>query len=253
MRIDPRRSFRFILVHLFGCLVPLLLLGGCEEDIRPARAIQLMRDPTSADARRTGIAALSTRWNFGKLPPYPGYYQKIARDDSDYTVRAMAIRALNICRDGSATPIFVAGLRDKNELVRLESAKALANLPAPDAVLPLFIAVSGSREELGPDGHAVEVAENQDVRIAAADALRRYRDLKNGRAKGMPEPTGGVESEVARDASAVARFLISHLNDLDFGVAWQCRQSLITMTGQDFRYDEAAWLAYLAGPSKPFG
>ena len=25
------------------------------------------------------------------------------------------------------------------------------------------------------------------------------------------------------------------------------------MTGQDLRYDEAGWLAYLTGPEKPFG
>ena len=43
----------------------------------------------------------------------------------------MAIRALNICRDATATSIFINGLKDDNELVRLESAKALANIPDP--------------------------------------------------------------------------------------------------------------------------
>jgi hypothetical protein len=36
------------------------------------------------------------------------------------------------------------------------------------------------------------------------------------------------------------------LNDDDFGVSWQARQSLELLTGQDFRYDPKAWLNYLA-------
>jgi hypothetical protein len=251
MHTDSRTSLLRICVHLCASVVWLLLLVGCEEDIKPARALQLMRDPTSADARRTGIAALATRWSFGKLPPYPGYYQKIAREDPDYTVRAMAIRALNLCRDQSATRIFISGLKDESELVRLESAKALANVPDPDAVNPLMQTLAGARLGLGPGGQPSVVAETMDVRIAAADALRRYRDLKDGIAPGMPKPTDDATRELS--ASIIARTLASHLNDMDFGVAWQSRQSLITMTGQDFRYDEAAWLQYLAGPSKPFG
>ncbi len=188
-----------------------------------------MRDPTSADARRTGIVVLSTQYDKGKLPPYPSYYQKLAQSDPDYTVRAMAIRALNICRDGSATPIFIAGLRDENELVRLESAKALVHLPDPESKPALLRALSGSRPVMTPDGRYAMVAESQDVRIAAADALRNYHEL------------------------AVARSLIGSLNELDFGVAWQARQSLIALTGQDLKYDESAWLQYLVGPSKPFG
>jgi hypothetical protein len=73
------------------------------------------------------------------------------------------------------------------------------------------------------------VAESKDVRIAAADALRQYRTLD------------------------VARILVTYLNETDFGVAWQSRQSLIVLTGQDLQYDESAWLQYLVGPNKPFG
>jgi hypothetical protein len=39
----------------------------------------------------------------------------------------------------------------------------------------------------------------------------------------------------------------------EFGVAWQARRSLRRITGRDLRYDDAAWLAYLTGPHKPFG
>jgi hypothetical protein len=204
------------------------LFTGCDI-ITPKQAAELMNNPDRPDARREGIAATVTRWSWGKLPPYPHIYQQIAQHDSDVTVRAMAIRALNICRDQSATKIFIAGLQDQNEQIRLESAKALANVPDPDAIGVLIYVLTGSRETLTADGHRTLVAESKDVRIAAADALRQYRKLD------------------------VARTLVGYLNEQDFGVAWQSHQSLITLTGQDLQYDQAAWLQYLIGPSNPFG
>ena len=71
--------------------------------------------------------------------------------------------------------------------------------------------------------------DNHDVRIAAADALKHYHKVE------------------------VARSLANTLGGRDFGVAWQAHETLIYPTGQDMRYDEAAWLAYLTGPEKPFG
>ncbi len=206
----------------------LLLSTGCDN-LTPQQALELVNNPTRPDARREGVAALSTRWSFGKLPPYPSLYQQLAQHDPDVTVRAMAIRALNICRDSTATKIFIAGLQDDNEQIRLESAKALANIPDPDAVPVLMDVLSGTRPILTADGHRSESAETKDVRIAAADALRQYHKLD------------------------VARTLVNYLNESDFAIAWQSRQSLITLTGQDLQYDEAAWLQYLIGPSKPFG
>ena len=206
----------------------MFLLTGCDN-VTPEQALQLMNNPTRADARREGIAALVTRWDFGKKPPYPHLYQQIAQHDPDPIVRAMAIRALNICRDSSATKIFITGLGDENEQIRLESAKALANIPDPDSIHPLLDRLAGTRTIMTPDGHRQVVAESKDIRIAAADALRQYRTVD------------------------VARSLISYLNEQDFGVAWQSRQSLIRLTGQDLHYDEAAWLQYIVGPGKPLG
>jgi HEAT repeat protein len=204
------------------------MAGGCET-VSFDQARRLMNDPKFPDARRTGIAVLVTQYPAGKLPPYPGYYQTIAQHDPDYTVRAMAIRALNVCRDHTATKIFITALGDDNEMVRLEAVKALANLPDPQAVPALERALQGTRLVSTPDGHDALVAEGKDVRIAAADALRQYRTLD------------------------VARTLVGYLNEMDFGVAWQSRQSLISLTGQDLHYDESSWLQYLVGPSKPFG
>ena len=61
-----------------------------------------------------------------------------------------------------------------------------------------------------------------DIRIAAMDALCHYNSLDT------------------------ARVLVSQLNGNLFGLSWQARRSLFLMTGQDFRYDEAAWLNYFA-------
>jgi HEAT repeat protein len=175
-----------------------------------------MENPTAADERRHGINYLVDR-DFGRRDPYTERYEQIARGDKDAIVRATALRALNRARDASATPVFVGGLGDDSEFVRLEAAKALANIPDP-AAAPALIRVLTRMDEA------------RDVRIAAADALRHYRTLE------------------------VARVLVTQLSGRDFGVAWQARQSLKHMTGQrDLRYDEAGWLAYLTGPAKPFG
>ena len=196
-----------------------LLAAGCNS-VTPAEAIRLMEDGHSADARREGIADLSTRFAFARVPPYTGRYKQIAKTDPDLTVRAMAIRALNICRDPSATAIFVAALDDDAEPIRLEGAKALANVPDPAAVPGLLRLVRGVRQQL-IDGHPAMMVEDRDVRIAAADALRHY-------------PTLDVE-----------RSLVGYLNENEFAVSWQARQSLVALTGHDLLYDESAWLQYL--------
>ena len=136
--------------------------------------------------------------------------------DPDPGVRSMLIRALNRARDKRAVPFFISALDDKDENIRLEGAKGLANNPDPRAAAPLL-------------RHLNDPEENVDVRVASADALRMYR------------------------TSEVAQALVRALRDRNFGVGWQARRSLQLMTGKDFRYDTAAWLAYLGGTNKPFG
>jgi hypothetical protein len=179
------------------------------------RAVRAMEDERFPDERRRGINKLVER-DYGKHDPYTKRYAEIALLDPDYLVRATAIRALNRARYQPATPTFIKALADAHPMVRLEAAKALANVPDPNAAAPLVAAVNNAQED-------------RDVRIAAADALRHYRKLD------------------------VARSLAGQLGGSDFGVAWQSRQSLARLTGRDLRYNEAAWLAYLNGPDKPFG
>ena len=174
-----------------------------------------MEDDRSADARRRGINAL-LRWDFAQNGPYVRRYRQIARNDADPYVRSIAIRALNRSRDPESRPLFIESLSDASELVRLEAAKALVNLPDPAAAEPLIRLVTKAEED-------------RDVRIAAAEALGFYKRIE------------------------VARALTPRLGELDFSVAWQARRSLHRLTGKDFSYNEAAWLEFISGPAKPFG
>ena len=174
-----------------------------------------LADKDFPDERRVGINQLVTL-DGGREGSATDAYAALASADGDPIVRATAIRALNRARDGSATGTFVAALADADPMVRLEAAKALNNLPAASAQAPLIARLN-------------DPAEDRDVRIAAAEALRHYKSI---------------------DA---ARALVGTLNGREFGVSWQARRSLRAMAGADFRYDEPAWLAYLTGPSDPLG
>jgi HEAT repeat protein len=190
-------------------------LGDTVHHKTPRQAVVKMEDQYFPDERREGINELVAK-DFGKREPYTKRYEQIAQFDDDWLVRATAIRALNRARDHNATPTFVKALDDKSEQVRLEACKALVHMPDENAVPGLVKIVQNSEE-------------NRDVRIAAAEALQHYRSLE------------------------VARALTNNLGGRDFGVAWQSHQTLLLLTGRDLRYDEAAWLAYLTGPEKPFG
>ena len=183
----------------------------------PARYARMMEEKGSPDLRRQGVMALADR-PWGERPPYTTRYGQIAAEEqADYLVRASAVRALNRSRAPGHTDLFVKGLTDPNEWVRMESAKALNRLPDAAAV-PVLMRVAAR-----PD-------ENKDVRIAAAEALRHYKRLEVGRA------------------------LAAMLAERDFGVAWQAHRSLRDVTrGKDFGYDEGAWLNYFNSPEKPLG
>ena len=207
--MGPIRGTGYLLFGLPGQLIE--YVGGD----RPAKAVRRMENDRYPDARRRGINDLM-RWDFAQRDPYVRRYRQIARNDADPYVRSIAIRALNRSRDADARPLFIAALSDGSELVRLEAAKALINLPDPAAAEPLMALVGRAEED-------------RDVRVAAAEALSHYRRIE------------------------VARALTPRLNEADFSVAWQSRRSLRRLTGRDFFYNEAAWLDYISGPGNPFG
>jgi len=174
-----------------------------------AYAARKMADTKSPDNQREGMLRLDD-FPFARRGIYIKGYAILARSGGDFTVRAAGIRALNRCRAQGYTLLFLEALSDDQPLIRLEAADALANIPDPQAV-PLLIVHMGADAE-----------PSQDVRIACAEALRNFHTAEAMHA------------------------LVDVLNDDDFGVSWQARQSLELLTGQDFRYDPKAWLNYLA-------
>lgn len=181
----------------------------------PGYYARQMEDSNFPDRRWKGMEKLVEN-DFARKPPYTTRYRQIAQSDPDPLVRAVAIRSLNRSRDAGASSIYIKALSDESELVRLEAAKALNNMPNPAAAAPLLALLDK------PD-------ESREVRLAAAEALRHYKQLD------------------------VARALVARLNERDFGVAFQARESLRRMMLNDMGYNETAWLQYFTGPAKPFG
>jgi hypothetical protein len=199
--------------------LPLLASTGCAKTVAyfkgdtPARYARMMEDAQRPDSRRLGISKLIQQ-KFAQRAPYTTRYQQIFETDDDPLVRAMALRALSVSRDTSASKLYVKALADSEMLVRLEGAKALTNMP-DDAAIDALLKVLNA------------VQEDQDVRIAAAAALQHYQ---------------------RRD---VARALAALLDQRAFGLSYEARHSLRKITGVDYGYDNAAWLEYINDPSKP--
>ncbi|MFI5380671.1 MAG: HEAT repeat domain-containing protein [Tepidisphaerales bacterium] len=181
----------------------------------PFNAAKELLNPAYPDKRRQAVMYLSKR-PWGREKPYTDFYVEMVKSDDEHLVRSIALRALNRARVADQTALYIKALDDKHELVRLEAAKALANMPDPKAMEPLI-------------KHLQNTEENIDVRIACADALRHYK-------KGQS-----------------AQALVSLLRDRSFGLSWQARWTLKLMTGKDYAWDQAAWLQHLTKAEKPFG
>jgi len=183
--------------------------------VTPLKYAMEMEEAKSPDRQREGILKLAN-YRFARTNPiYAKRFDQIANDrNSDPTVRAAAIRAMNHSRDRQHTEVFVLAMDDTDTAVRLEAAKALSNLPNDKAV-PKLIA-------------HLQRDEDKDVRIACADALREYKTAE------------------------VARVLVGALSERDFSIAYRARESLLLMTGRNFHFDEVAWLDYFAKTEKPF-
>jgi hypothetical protein len=208
-RIQPiYRSPLALMGHIFAVAVtdPIGRVINYYTHDTEATAVHKMLDQSSPDKRREGTF---------RLADYPDkrtgsallVYEMVAKD-KDYTVRAAAIRVLNRCRANNMINLYLTNLDDDQLLVRLQAADALSNIPDDQAIPALL---DHLRNDVSPD-----------VRLACADALRNFKN------------------------DEVASALVDMLDDKNFGVAWQARQSLALITGQDFRYDKRSWLGYLS-------
>jgi hypothetical protein len=172
-------------------------------------ASKKMQDKSNPDHQREGMLRL-TDFSFARKGVYVEGYAILARDAPDFTVRAAGIRALNRCRAKGYTDLFLDALASDEPLIQLEAANALSNIPDQQSVHALVARLQ-------------DVTVNADVRISCADALRNFHTSESMNA------------------------LVSVLDDNNFGVAWQARQSLQLLTAQDYRYDSKAWLNYISG------
>jgi hypothetical protein len=207
---SPRDAVARGLSLLFA---PVKHFGDWLDKDTPITAAKLMLDFQSADNRRIGTFRLND-FPYTRIGPtaklYITVYVKEAADP-DFTVRAAAVRALNRSRATGFTDLFVNLLdKDEHELVRLEAVDALGNIP-DSAAIPALI------NHIDPRSEA-----SATIRMACTDALRNFKTKQ------------------------VAAALINALQDTDFGVVWQARQSLALITAQDYRYDRVAWLGYLS-------
>jgi HEAT repeats len=195
------RGVRAVTVGAPSAIYEMATVGRFKDAARNLRA-------PDADVRRNALVTVASR-SYGQGLPYTDVYRTTAQIDGDGLVRATAVRAINRVRDEESDAVLVSALADGHPQVRLEAAKALANLPTPSAEAPLRSLAQSNDQDI-------------DTRIAALDALRHYPSLETQRA------------------------LVGQLNSNSFALAWQARRSLYLQTDRDFRYDEAAWLNYLA-------
>ena len=204
-----------------------VLLGGCEDLFTPSAAPRNYdelvkrivdaiqgRTPeeaaanlfnvTSPDERRDAIAYLETK-SWGHGAPYLRAYEILSTDPHPM-VRAQAMRALGTSHQAAEGTFLVKGLNDANVQVRRDAACGLVTTWTDEAAAPLAALLKGD--------------EDDQVRVFAARALAH-----------------------AHTPDAI-RALIDTLNDKDAAVVRYAHASLAAATGQDFSYDNRAWLSW---------
>ena len=180
----------------------------------PTEAAQMMLDPHNPDARREG-----TNWignaPFGGAPVYVSTYRDYVEHEEHELVLVEAIRAL--ARHGSPedAPLIAKHLTHSNEQVRWQAARGLQRLHNPVVVNALLDRLRDEQEE-------------PDVRIAAAVAVGQY-----------------AQDRVFQ--ALVAALLSRHL-----AINAAARESLQTLTSQDFGFESRDWMAWYNQQGEPF-
>lgn len=226
----PRRSRTRATSAALG--LALVLLSGCDtldnafsgiqpgsegilQDLftgpTPAEATDMAVDEFDPDRRYRGTNLLANA-PFAGEPVYIDLFI-INSADTDPSVRMASIRGLANHGDPSHVAILAESLRDPEKIVRLEAARGLQRIHNPIAIEALLIAIKEG--DLDADAEP-----DPQVRAEAADALGQYAENR------------------------VVRALIAALADPNFLVTSRARQSLRTLTGQDFMYNRQAWQAW---------
>jgi len=189
----------------------------------PEEAARMAINPYNADERARGTLLLANSF-FGGESIYLELYEDNI-DDWDPGVRAASVRALGIHGLPEHAPLVIERLDDEDERVRLEASRALQRIHNEDAIEPLLTHV------VEPAAGGAEKApgeQDPQVRAEAASALGQY-----------PQPR-------------VLEGLIRALDDRQLAVNMAARESLRTLTGQDYGQDRAEWLAWYEQAEDPF-
>jgi len=213
------------------CMAGVLMtvLVGCSnmssdiDDLResimppsPTEAAVMMIDPYDAENRRNGTILIANA-PFGGAEPYVNLYADKVLHEDDPLALAAAIQALGRHGQPEHAPSIASRLTHVSQQVRWEAAKGLQRLHNPQVVPALIAVIRNAREDV-------------DVKIAAAHALGQY-----------PEDRV-FQTLVSVDALDAQNLILNRT----------ARESLRTLTGQNFGEDRAAWLRWYNAAAEPF-
>ncbi|MHC4083448.1 MAG: HEAT repeat domain-containing protein [Planctomycetota bacterium] len=180
----------------------------------PAEAARMMVDPYDPDNRRRGIVLIANS-PFGGADAYMAVYRDRVVHETDPLARAAAVTALGRYGGPDDAIAIAACLEDEQFQVRWEATKALQRIHNPAVVADLLPVLRSASEQ-------------PDIRVAAAVALGQYPQDR------------------------VFQALVEALDARELAVNAAARDSLATLTGQNFGMDPAAWLNWYNGMANPF-
>ena len=191
--------------------------GAFTEDFMPptpTEAARWMIDPHDPDDRRRGTLLISNS-PFGGGEPYLEIYRDMALHERDPLAKAVALAALGRHGVPNDAIIIAVSLDHENPQVKWAAAQALQRIHNVAVVGDLLDVLRRDEEQT-------------DTRIAAAVAVGQY----------------------AQDR--VFQGLVGALDDRELALNLAAVASLQTLTGEDFRLDARAWLAWYNNTPEPF-
>ncbi len=180
----------------------------------PTEAARLMIAPHDPDDRRRGTLLISNS-PFGGGEPYLEIYRDMALHERDPLAKAVALAALGRHGVPDDAIIIAVSLDHENPQVKWAAAQALQRIHNAAVVSDLLDVLRRDEEQT-------------DTRIAAAVAVGQY----------------------AQDR--VFQGLVGALDDRELALNLAALTSLQTLTGEDFRLDARAWLAWYNNTPEPF-
>jgi hypothetical protein len=197
-----------------------VLAAGCSGPSLDQRLKSaLMPEPTDAkiarirsdnpDERREALHGVAADPKAREIPKLVEIFCLVAKSDTDPMVRSAAVRGLADMQGENVIPALrLVATKDGSPYVRVDALAALGHQAKPEGVDPVASALQSDT--------------NSDVRVAAAEALRNFKD------------------------KAAAQALAAALADPKLAVAVKAWESLRFMTGQNLPPQVSVWTEYLA-------